>query len=122
MATITPTIKELPFPGAGRALLVTWGPMANGDVGAQTDAWDYADRSYQIEGTFGASGAVAMEGSNDGANWHTLTDPQGNSLTFGSAGLKEVTEVTQFIRPHVTNGDGTTALTVTAFLRKTRHQ
>jgi hypothetical protein len=72
----------------------------------------------QVQGTFGASGSVSVEGSNDGVNYHTLRDPQGVSLTFTAAGLKAVLELTRFIRPRVTAGDGTTALTVTLVARR----
>jgi hypothetical protein len=81
----------------------------------------YADKTVAITGTFGAGGNVAMEGSLDGANFFTLTDPQGNLLNIPAAGpfIKAITEAVIQIRPHVTGGDGTTSLTVTLFQRGT---
>jgi hypothetical protein len=101
---------------AGRK--VVWGPMANGDTGQPVFFSDFADYSLQIEGVQGAGFSIAMEGSNDGVNFRTLTDPQGVpiSLTSGAI-IKQVTEASIQQRPHITGGDGTTSITVTAFYR-----
>ena len=99
-------------------MLLSFGPMANGDTGqpAQFPAW--ADCSWQVTGTFGAGGNVAVEGSNDGVNYETLNDPFGVALNFSAAALKQCTEHAQYLRPHVTAGDGTTAVMVTALFRR----
>jgi hypothetical protein len=55
--------------------------LGNADTGIAIDMTDYADRSVQVEGTFG-SATITIEGSNDGTNWETLRDPQGVALTF----------------------------------------
>jgi hypothetical protein len=97
-----------------RARTVVWPAMANGDDGAPHMVFA-ADKSVQVAGTFGASGTLVLEGSNDGAspsNWFTLTDPQGNALSFTAAKIEQISEYTRWVRPRVTNGDGTTALTV----------
>jgi hypothetical protein len=97
---------------------VSWTPLANGDSGSAVDLNDYRDRSVQVLGTFGASGSVTLQGSNDGGTtWATLTDQGGNNLTFTAAGIKHVQQLTEYIRPTVTAGDGTTALTVYVFMR-----
>lgn len=116
MATVSYTL----VPSATLALtLVKWMALTttntNGDaVGMQ----DYQDRTVQITGTFGSGGSVRIEGSNDGGTtWATLTDPLGNSLTFTSAGMKQITELPALIRPLVTAGDGTTSLNVYLHMR-----
>ena len=120
MAIIPYAITPLPEPGDPVAWVASWGPMADGDVGQELPAmWSYADRSFQVEGTFGAGGSCSLEGSNDLANYRILNDPTGVALTITSAAIKAVIEVTQNIRPHVTAGDGTTELTVTMLLRRT---
>lgn len=62
-----------------------------------------ADRSVQVFGAVGAAGfngcTVTIQGSNDGTNWATLTDPQGVAITFTASGFKQITEVSRFIRP-----------------------
>lgn len=98
-----------------------WLAMANGDTGTPLppDATcDYQDRTIQITGTFGAGGSLSFKGSNDGGTtWVTMTDPLGNALTFTSAGLKQITEMPEKVRPEVTAGDGTTSLNVYLFMR-----
>lgn len=102
-----------------------WLAVPNGNSGnpigssVMENMANYADRSVQIGGTFGSSGTVVLEGSNDGgSNYLTLNDAFGNALTFTSPGLKQITEVVERVRPRVTNGDGTTAIDVNLFMRK----
>lgn len=97
--------------------VITWTPLANGDSGQPLESARFADRSVQVTGTFGASGNLRLEGSNDGTNYVVLTDPQGNALNLTAAGIEAVMEVVRYIRPRVTNGDGTTSLTVTLCAR-----
>lgn len=91
----------------------------------------YADKTFQCSGTFGVGATVTIQGSNDGANWFTLTTPSGipgalgtpAGATFTTAsggGIEQVTEACQFYRPALAGGDGTTALTVAMFARKTQ--
>lgn len=93
----------------------TWTPLANGDAGSALTAASLADKTVQILGTFGAGGTVIIEGSNDGGTtWATLNDSrgEGNALSFTAANVCTILENTERIRPRVTAGDGTTALTV----------
>lgn len=117
MADITPTITLIEGV-ENHCHLVTWGPMANGDVGLPIDMPGAADRSVQVVGTFGAGGNLRLEGTNDGTNYAVLTDPQGNALDITAAKIEAVMELTHKVRPRVTAGDGTTALVVTMLLRR----
>ena len=100
------------------AYLVTWAALPNGDTGTPFEDVTAADRTVQVTGTFGIGGSVNLEGSLDGTNYKVLTDPQGNALTFTAAGIEAVTEITKYIRPNVTAGDGSTSLTITVMLRR----
>lgn len=100
---------------------VTWAALANGDTGQPLlNASKYADKTVQIFGTFGASGSVTLQGSNDprvvsdpsNAVWFTLTDPASSAITKTSAAGEAILENPRYIRPQVTAGDGTTSLTV----------
>jgi hypothetical protein len=76
------------------------------------------DRTIQFTGAFGVGGTIVMEGSNDGSNWQTLNDPQGNSISKTAAAIESVMELTRYIRPRVTAGDGSTNLTATLLVRR----
>ncbi len=97
---------------------VTWEGLLNGDDGSPVQWSDFADRSIQVIGTFGAGGNLRIEGSNDGTNYATLNDPQGNALDFTSAKIEQALECTRYMRPRVTAGDGTTDIDVILFMRK----
>ena len=90
-----------------------WETLTNGDDGQPVTESEFPIRSVSVTGTFGSGGTVVIEGSNDGTNYHTLTDLLGVAISFTSDGLKQISEVTNFIRPSVTAGDGTTDLDVT---------
>jgi hypothetical protein len=118
--TVNPSFTPYPESGNPKTYVVQWGPMGNGDVGRPIqDLFAYADRSVQVEGTFGSGGSMSIEGSNDGTNFHTLSNPSGSALTATSAMLAAIVEMPLQIRPRVTAGDGTTALTATMLLRRT---
>lgn len=100
-----------------KTLIYTW-VLANGDTGQPVEMPGFADRSIQVEGTFGAGGNLRIQGSNSGANYATLTDPQGNDLNITAAKIEQISEVVRWMRPNVTAGDGTTSLTVTLLVRR----
>lgn len=109
--------REVPDSLHHTCVIATWAGMSNGDVGESVELANFADRSVQVVGDFGAGGTVRIEGSIDGVNYATLTDPQGNALDILWAKIEAVTEVVRWIRPRVTSGDGTTSLTVTMLLK-----
>jgi hypothetical protein len=98
-------------------VVVTWAGMVNGDVGAPVEMGDFGDRSIQVSGTFDTS-TIVLEGSNNGSNYLTLTDPQGNALSKTSEAIEQVQEVPRYTRPSVTAGGASTSLTMTLLLRK----
>ena len=75
--------------------------------------------TFEVTGTWGAGGALVIEGSNDGTNYFTLNDQANAALTLSANALKTVRDQPLYIRPRVTAGDGTTSLTVVAALQKT---
>ena len=119
MATVVHT-QERPIDGEPTFLLVKWNALANGDDGSSFTLAQYADRSVQIAGTFGASGTLVFEGTIDGTNYNTLNDPQGNALTFTTSKIEAISELVIGIRPKVTAGDGATSLNVSMIVRKPR--
>lgn len=119
MTTRSKTTRRTPEGANNLVHVTTWTGLANGDDGSPLQMPEAADRSVQVTGTFGAGGSVRLEGSNDGGNtWATLTDPQGNALDITAAKIEAVTELTEYIRPRVTAGDGTTSLAVHLLTRR----
>ena len=118
MATKASTIQWI---GSNDSLkLCTWASLANGDDGTPFEFVDWADRTFQVTGTFGAGGTLVIEGSNDGANWSTLSDTNGVAMSYTAAVVKAISEAPRFVRPRASAGDGTTALVVTITARRNR--
>jgi hypothetical protein len=100
------------------AHVISW-TLENGETGQALEMSGSINRTIQFSGTFGVGGTVVMQGSNDGTNYVTLTDPQGNAISKTAAAIEAIEEPTRYIRPSVTAGDGTTSLTCSLFLRRT---
>lgn len=113
-------IVSLSSLNAGNVQYVTWAALANGDTGQPLESAKLSDKTAQIFGTFGAGGSITLQGSNDprvlsapsSAVWVDLTDTTETALTFTTASGAQILQNYRFIRPTVTAGDGTTALTV----------
>src|SRR5687767_1915693 len=93
-------------------LLVVWTGLDVDDSGSPVEIPGFPDRTVTIEGTFSVGGSCTLQGSNDGTNYYSLTDPQGNAITKTAGGVELVTENTRYVRPLVTAGDGSTAIQV----------
>lgn len=115
MATINGEIRSVS--ANNKVQLVTWPGLGLDDEGAAAAWVEFADRCFQVAGTFGVGGSLTVEGSNDGVNWSALSDPQGNALTFTTQKIEQALELPLFVRPVVTAGDETTDLTVTLCMR-----
>lgn len=100
------------------ACIIGWTGLLNGDTGAAVEMVDYADKTVTITGTFGVGGTIAIQGSNNGTDWFSVTDPQGNAMSKTSAAMEIVIEGPRYIRPSVTAGDGTTSLAVQMCCRR----
>lgn len=115
MALINYAISPL---GDDSVMKVTW-TMTAGDTAQPLAYAQWSDRSLQAEGTF-AGATVTLQGSNSGNGYVALSDPLGNTLSMTSAGMKQVMEVTGYVKPVLTGGDGTTSITITAVVRRTQ--
>jgi len=117
MATVNPTFTR----HGNHALRFTW-ELTQADAAGQAisaEFADYADRNVQILGTFDTS-TVVWQGSNDGTNYLTLTDPQGNAISKGAAAIEQITEGALFQRPSSSGGGGSQAVTVICIARRNR--
>lgn len=117
MATVTPTVSEIAGDGSVRKII--WAGLTTADADGSPAEWiQWADRCVQFNGTFGSGGTIKLQGSNDGSNWYDLADPQGNAISKTAAGIEQILEMTQYVRPFVSAGDGTTSLTATLVMRR----
>ena len=118
MATIdySETQVRVQLPADRTVHVVTWTPFSATDTGQAYELPASADRSIQFSGTFGSS-TMVLEGSLDGTNYETLTDPQGNAISKTATGIEQIMEVTRYIRPRCTVASGAT-ITATLLVRR----
>jgi lysophospholipase L1-like esterase len=125
MATVN--WASVPFNTFGElGATVTWTPLTTTNLDGQAFAMPaFADRSIHVYGTFGATATLTIQGSNEATptQWVTLAaagDPAEDMifLTAGGNDIKQILEVCRFIRPLLSGGDGTTALTVQMLIRR----
>jgi len=117
-------LSELPIgngEGGGlAAVLVTWEGLSTTDIDGE--AWKNnvaADVSVQVVGTFSTGGKVSLLGSNDGANFAVLNDPQGNPIVLTEAKIEVILEAPLYLKPGSVAGDGSTDLDVILLARRT---
>ena len=115
MATRSATVTYSPN-GLRELVQVQWSGLATGDDGEPVSLPGFADRSVQVEGTFGGS-STAIQGSNDGTNYRALNDITKTAIAITAAGVEQVLEITKYIRPVVTGGAGS-GITVTLIARR----
>lgn len=119
MAVINPTVESAGVKDGSVKKFVYEALTTTNDNGAPMKFSEWADRTIQVVGTFGAGGNLQWQGSNDGGvTWAPLTDPQGNALDITTAKIETIMEITELARPLLTAGDGTTDLDVFVLVRR----
>lgn len=107
MATINPTVNWNVHPADNSVVRVTWTPVTEADTCAAFQGPQFSDKTFQVFGTFGAGGSIAVHGSLDaGTTFAALDDPGGTVIAFAAAKIKTVLENVDFIKPAVTAGTG----------------
>ncbi len=117
---------QITVPGTIDPISVQWGSAGGakfGDTFVPIISASLVDHSVQVEGTFGNGTIVQIQGSNDAistttGNYHALTDPYSNTISIGSAQIRQTTEITSWIKPSITAGDGNESLTITVAFRR----
>lgn len=116
MANITPTSSNI----GSRTTKYVWEALLDDDEGIKVQMAASADMTVQLLGTLGVAGAVTIEGSNDGGTtWATLKSANGAALVMTALGIELIQPNPEFIRPHVTAGDGNTDLDVIIVAKRT---
>lgn len=88
-------------------VLYKWEALGNADDGAPVSLGYASDITIQAIGTFGGA-TVRLQGSNDGTNWHNMTQKGGTTaLGLTAAGVHSINEMPAYIRPLTAGGTGT---------------
>lgn len=103
--------------GQADGVTATWAAIPNGNNG-DGHGGPYTTAHFTVTGTFGVAGSVQLQGSDDGVNYYNLSTTA--LVAAGSFAPLGANEHPKFIRPIVTAGDGTTALTVVGFFANPR--
>ncbi len=82
----------------------TWTGITEADSGAGVIMAKYPDKTVQVTGDFTTSGAITMQGSNDGVNWTSLHTPDGTEIVLTTTALALIAENPLYIRPTATAG------------------
>ena len=112
------TVVPLTPNSSDQCAIISW-TLAAGETGDAVEHANLSDRTVEFGGTFGTA-TVEMRGSVAGTTYGTLTEPQGNPLSKTAYAIEAIAEVTRYIRPVVTGGNGTTAIVVSLIAKGSR--
>lgn len=114
MANITATVDRTSASYDDSVLICTWDGFAiAGDVGLPIRYAAWSDKTFVVSGNFTGTPAIAVEGSNDGVNWVSLSNRQGTAMNFTAPGMNTSQDRPVYIRPRMTAGTGGAAIKVT---------
>ena len=86
---------------SGRTVLHDWSLTTADATGASISVPGSSDRTIQFIADTAGSATVVLEGSLDNSTFFTLTDGQGNAISFTASGGEMVAENVLFIRPRL---------------------
>lgn len=104
----------------GGGWLYTWNLTTADHTGDAVEVPGGPDKTIQFVASTGGSATATIEGSNDGTNYLSLTDPQGNAISPTDDAMELVVENPRYIRPRLSTV-GTGAVWVAALMVKGRH-
>jgi len=116
MATVNPVVVNDVASDGGSVMSFTWNLTTANFDGAPADISAYPERAWQVTGTFGGTGVVLLQGSNDGTNWAGLTSSTSTALT--APNISETIERTRYVRPLINPVGVGAAVTVTMIARR----
>jgi len=103
----------------GRSTLHTWQLTTADGTGDVVSNPGASDRSVQFVANTAGSATAILEGSNDETIWFTLTDGQGNAISFTASGGEMVAENMLFYRARLSTGGSGADWTVLLLSRGT---
>ena len=85
-------------------LVASWEGITEADTGAAIEVIGWDRLTVQVLGDFDASGAITMQGSNDGTTWATLNDVEGAAVVLTAASIVQLQEHPRYVRPTASAG------------------
>jgi hypothetical protein len=95
--------------------VIQWTQVGDSDTCEPVSLADFADRSVQVEGTFG-SATIALHGSNDGTNYRALKDSAGDDIAITAGDIVQINDLSLWVKP-VTSGGTDSHLNITLVAR-----
>ena len=115
--TVTVT-QSKPSTGDGSLILFSWALTTANPDGAPVGSAEWADRTWQAVGTWGTA-ILALQGSNDGINWFSMSNAAGGVAIAITANLGVASiELPLMVRPVLTTVGIGAAVTVTCLMRR----
>jgi len=95
-------VKREVLVSTGKIDVYSWKEMKEGDKGEPLVFGSLLSfKSLQVEGAFGSSGVLSMEGSNNGKEWFSLTSEIGEVT---APGIYQIRDYAYMVRPAVSGG------------------
>lgn len=109
---------------------IVWEGLSGSDTGLPFTLAAHSDKTVHVYGTF-SGGSLVLQGSNDpranpdhpdhsSADWQTLVDPSGSSISVSQNDVVQILDNTLYVRPLVSGGDGSTDLNVSVVGKKVK--
>jgi hypothetical protein len=118
MATVTPTFSRDVGTRDASIVLLTWVLLTANTDGSPFEMPEWADRTWQAQGTWGGA-TLTFQGSNDGANWFTLSNAAGGTAaTLTANGGLATIELPRYVRPNLTVAGTGATVNVTLCARR----
>jgi hypothetical protein len=104
MATVSPACQS---GTPANMQVILWEALATGDTinAAEPQGLSGLAGSVQFTGTFGGA-TITLTGSNDGTNFVTLEDTNGEAISVTAAGLVDFATACRYIKPGISGGTG----------------
>lgn len=110
-----PTRTEKP----GRTVIHDWSLTTADATGDSISVPGSSDRTIQFVADTAGSATAILEGSLDNVTFFTLTDGQGNAISFTASGGEMVAENVLFMRPRLSTAGSGALWSVLLFSRST---
>ncbi len=104
---------------SGRTVVHDWSLTTADATGDSVSVPGSSDRTIQFVADTAGSATAILEGSMDDSTFFTLTDGQGNAISFTASGGEMVAENVLFVRPRLSTAGSGALWSILLFSRST---